>query len=132
VFGLLAAAAAGVFFAVAVDRDFYAPGSRLFADRVNVAVPLGGLILRKLYGIAAFTIVGFFAAALLDAKRRILGCALLVAAFSACIEVAQKFDGSPEGPLSNAFDIACGAAGGVAGAALWTAWLRAANAARRS
>lgn len=142
-FGLLAAAAAGVFFAAAIDHDFYAPGSRAFGNHLNVGVLSGhlpqnyerqltpALILRKLYGIVAFTIVGFFAAALLDPNRRVVGCALLVAAFSACIEVAQKLGGSPEGPLSNAFDIACGAVGGVAGALFWIGWLRA-TASRKS
>jgi len=136
-FGLLAASAAGAFLAVAIDRDFYAPGSRTFGGSLDINALHGHLphgldrdltparVLRKLYSIVAFSIVGFFAAAMLDGKRRLVGCAVLVACFSAVIEVVQKYSGATEGPLSNAFDIGCGAVGGLIGAALWTAWLRA-------
>lgn len=136
-FGLLAASAAGVFLGVSLDGDLYAPGSRAFGRTVDVNALRGHLpqridhelrpdrILRKLYSVIAFSIVGFFAAALIDAKRRALGCAIVVAGFSAMIEVAQKFDGATEGLLSNAFDIGCGALGGLIGAALWTLWRRA-------
>ena len=142
-FGLLAASAAGAFLAVSIDREFYAPGAQALGARVDLHALHGHLprrfdrdltprrILRKLYSIIAFAIVGFFAAGMLDARRRAVGCALLVACFSAIIEVVQKYTGAKESLLSNAFDVACGAAGGLIGAALWTAWLRIAEARRR-
>ena len=131
-FGLLAAAAAGAFLAASIDHDFYAPGARAFGEGLDLGalhrhVPRAfdrdltpSHILRKLYSIAAFAIVGLFAAALLEPKRRTAGCALLVAGFSAVIEVVQKITGSTEGLLSNGFDIGCGAVGGLIGAALFT------------
>ena len=45
-------------------------------------------------------------------RRPALRAALMVAAFSALVEVAQKARGAHEGLLSNAFDVACGAFGG--------------------
>lgn len=131
-FGLLAASAAGVFLAFSIDHDFYAPGAHAFGESVDINALHGhipprfnrdlsaALVLRKLYSIGAFAIVGVFAAALLDGTRRALGCAALVAAFSAVIEVVQKLSGSKEGLLSNAFDVGCGAVGGLIGAGLFT------------
>jgi hypothetical protein len=131
-FGLLAASAAGVFLAFSIDHDFYAPGAHAFGESVDINALHGhvprrfdrdltpALVLRKLYSVGAFAIVGIFAAALLDGKRRALGCAALVAAFSAVIEVVQKLSGSKEGLGSNAFDVGCGAVGGLIGAGLFT------------
>lgn len=71
------------------------------------------VILRKVYSIVAFTIVGFVLdKALPPTRRRALRAALLVAAFSAVIEVGQKLHHAPEGLRSNLFDIGCGAFGG--------------------
>jgi hypothetical protein len=71
------------------------------------------VLLRKLYSIVAFAIIGFVVdKALPPARRPALRSALIVAAFSAVIEIAQKLRHAPEGPLSNALDIACGAFGG--------------------
>jgi hypothetical protein len=71
------------------------------------------VILRKAYSIVAFTIVGFVLdKALPPTRRRALRAALLVAAFSAVIEVGQKLHHAPEGFRSNLFDIGCGAFGG--------------------
>lgn len=71
------------------------------------------VVLRKLYSIVAFTLIGFVVhAALGPARRPALRAALIVAAFSALIEVAQKLHHAREGLASNAFDIACGAFGG--------------------
>ena len=71
------------------------------------------VLLRKLYSIVAFTLIGFVVnKALPHTRRPALRAALIVAAFSAAIEVAQKLHHAREGPLSEAFDIACGALGG--------------------
>jgi hypothetical protein len=135
-FGLLAASAAVAFLAISIDHEFYAPGARAFGESVGLNALHGHVprrfdrdlapahVLRKLYSIVAFAIVGFFAAAMLDERRRALGCIALVAGFSTIIEIVQKLTGSREGLLSNAFDIGCGAVGGLIGAALWTGWLR--------
>ncbi|MDB5070292.1 MAG: hypothetical protein JWM87_1403 [Candidatus Eremiobacteraeota bacterium] len=71
------------------------------------------VLLRKLYSIVAFALIGFVIDKALPGTRRpALRAALIVAAFSAAIEIAQKLHGAREGPLSNAIDIACGALGG--------------------
>jgi hypothetical protein len=68
---------------------------------------------RKAYSIVAFAAVGFTAdKALGPAARPALRAALLVSAYSGAIEIAQARLGSLEGPLWNAIDILCGAAGG--------------------
>ncbi len=70
-------------------------------------------MLRKLYSVVAFTVLGFVVdRALPRSRRRALRAALVVAALSAVVEVAQKARGAHEGLLSNAFDVACGALGG--------------------
>jgi hypothetical protein len=71
------------------------------------------IVLRKAYSIVAFAIVGFVVdKALPPIRRRGLRAALIVAAFSAVIEVVQVMHHSPEGFASNLFDIGCGAFGG--------------------
>ncbi len=71
------------------------------------------VLLRKFYSIVAFALIGFVVDKALPRTRRpALRAALIVAAFSAAIEVAQKLHHAREGPLSNAIDIACGALGG--------------------
>jgi len=71
------------------------------------------VVLRKLYSVVAFTLIGFVVnAALPPARRPALRAALIVAAFSALIEIAQKLHHAHEGLLSNAFDVLCGAFGG--------------------
>src|ERR1700676_1467491 len=73
--------------------------------------------LRKLYSVAAFAVLGFVVDRALPATRRpALRAALIVGAVSALIEIAQKLHHAPEGLVSNAIDILCGALGG---------WLRA-------
>ena len=70
-------------------------------------------IFRKMYSIVAFALLGFIVdRALPRTPRPALRAALIVAAFSAVIEVAQKLHHAHEGLLSNAIDIACGALGG--------------------
>jgi hypothetical protein len=150
IFGLLAASAAVVFLAIALDRDIYAPGvAQLHRELhghghaaitgLHRDVPAGlrrdvsaRIALRKVYSVVAFGIVGFLAAPLLPNVNRVRDCALLVACFSTIIEVAQKLTGAREGLASNAFDIACGAVGGLLGALAWNgiAQIRRARASR--
>jgi hypothetical protein len=78
--------------------------------------------LRKAYSILAFALVGFSADNALDESTRpILRGLVLIAMYSAAIELAQALNGSREGLGWNAFDVACGAAGGALGA--WVATL---------
>lgn len=131
--GLLAAAAAAVFFAIAIDHEVYAPGASHLRGAGELArlrhhVPrewrhefTPGFVLRKAYSIVAFSIVGFFAAPALPRTRRIALCALLVGCFSLAIEIAQKIVFGNESLASNAFDVACGALGGSIGALAWNA-----------
>jgi hypothetical protein len=134
-FGLLAAAAATVFLAISVDRNVYAPGAYSvhteIAEHTRVTRAEERLppiarrwlspfrVLRKTYSVVAFAIVGFFVAPLQRRGPRMRDDALVVAGFSTLIEIAQKAAGSSEGLLSNAFDISCGALGGVLGAYAW-------------
>jgi glycopeptide antibiotics resistance protein len=83
-------------------------------------------VLRKVYSIVAFTIVGLTVnVALTPSRRRTLWTIVAVAAFSACIEVAQKVHHAREGLASNLFDVACGALGGYLGAMIVEAVRRA-------
>lgn len=76
-------------------------------------------VLRKIYSVVAFTVLGFIVnRALPPTRRPALRAALIVAIFSGFIEIAQKLNHAPEGLLSNAVDIACGALGGWLGVVL--------------
>ncbi len=140
VFGLLAVCAAGVFLAISIDPDVYAPGawhlSRTIAHHAGhhkfhaVERALAGngheddlslqLVLRKLYSIVAFAVVGLFAAPLIRRDHRLRGTAVIVAGFSTVIEIVQKGTVAPGEPLRwELFDVACGALGGWLGALLW-------------
>lgn len=135
-FSLLAAAAAVVFFSISIDRSVYAPGAwelhtneQLGQLRAHAPVRLQGdltsfRILRKLYSIVAFAIVGFFAAPAFEPRQRLLAGALLVGSFSTAIEIAQRMTGSQESLLSNIFDIGCGAVGGLLGALAFSGIVR--------
>lgn len=71
------------------------------------------IILRKVYSIVAFTLLGFIVdRALPPTRRPALRAALIVAIFSGFIEIAQKLNHATEGLLSNGIDIACGGFGG--------------------
>jgi uncharacterized BrkB/YihY/UPF0761 family membrane protein len=84
--------------------------TRVFGEDDSAAA---ATVLRKLYSIVAFTLLGFVVHAALPRSRRpALRAALIVGAFSALIEVAQKLRHAHEGLLSNAIDVACGALGG--------------------
>jgi hypothetical protein len=85
----------------------------LFGEDFNEGPFSALVLLRKFYSIVAFALIGFVVDKALPATRRpALRAALIVAAFSAVIEVVQKLHGAREGPLSEAIDIACGAIGG--------------------
>lgn len=82
------------------------------------------VILRKVYSIVAFAIVGFFVARARRLTSRSASAPSIgwtIAGYSAVIEVLQYFlDPPPEGLLSNVIDIACGFLGGAI-----AAWLSA-------
>jgi hypothetical protein len=138
VFALLTAGAAVAFYAISLDRDLYAPGGLAIEEHVGGTlahiqhhVPrhyandfTATRILRKAYSVVAFAIVGFLAAPLFAPNRRALSCCALVALFSTTIEIGQKVTGAHESLLSNAFDVGCGAAGGLLGAVAWDAFAR--------
>ena len=75
------------------------------------------VVVRKLYSIIAFGLVGYIVArALIASGKRatipVVGG--IIAAYSTLIEVLQYYlDPPPEGLPSNAFDIACGFVGGM-------------------
>lgn len=74
------------------------------------------IILRKAYSLLAFAVLGFVADKALPRRgNRALRAAVVVAAFSALIEIGQWLHGTREGLASNAFDIGCGAIGGWLG-----------------
>ncbi len=136
-FALLAASAAAIFLAVAVDRGVYAPGAYRVHSQISQHEHVANAekrlppiaqrwlspfrVLRKAYSVVAFSIVGFFVAPLVRRPYRLRGDAAVVAGFSGLIEVAQKLVGSTEGYASNAFDVMCGALGGLLGALIWNA-----------
>ena len=92
---------------------------RAFGEDANDGPYSVRVLLRKLYSVIAFALIGFVVdRALPRARRAGLRAALIVAAFSGVIEVAQKMNHAEEGPRSEAFDVACGFAGGWLGAAL--------------
>ena len=95
---------------------FWAATSNEVYDITSPAGLTFHVLLRKAYSIIAFALLGFTA-------RKALGAsalspargALLVAAYSAAIEVAQAERGSHEGIAWNVVDVLCGAAGGLLG-----------------
>jgi len=77
------------------------------------------VVLRKLYSLIAFTVAGIVVdLALPRARRPVLRGTIAIAAFSACIEIAQRLHHVHEGIASNLFDVGCGAVGGAIGAAI--------------
>jgi hypothetical protein len=119
----LALAVAAGFFVLALSGEAYHETSpahvaaTIFGSGAGrLGDPLGislHVVLRKLYSVAAFALVGFTAdLALPPGRRSARRMALLVGAYSAAIEYAQYLRGSEEGRWWNAIDIACGAIGG--------------------
>jgi hypothetical protein len=120
---VLALGVAAGFFVLALSADAYHATSPahlatlIFGSEAGrLGDPFGislHVVLRKLYSIAAFAVVGLCAELALPLSRRpALRMGLLVAAYSAAIEYGQYLDGSLEGPWWNAFDIGCGGVGG--------------------
>jgi hypothetical protein len=74
------------------------------------------VLLRKAYGVAAFTLVGYLLRRGLAEHGRtalVVPCVLGIALYSALIEAGQALLGSHEGLAWNAFDVGCGALGGL-------------------
>jgi len=73
--------------------------------------------LRKLYSVVAFALVAFCAQKAAAQRRfAVARNVVLLALYSAAIEVGQYASGVREGIASNLFDVACGAVGGWIGA----------------
>lgn len=130
--GLLAVAAAVVFLAISIDSEIYAPGAHDGGRQAAIFGAIGRhaptryrhdfvphFVLRKIYSVVAFAVVGVFSAPLLGRPNRIWACALLVAAFSLTIEIVQRLTVSHESNVASLFDIGCGALGGALGGAIW-------------
>jgi hypothetical protein len=102
--------AALTLYALALSADFY--------NETSPSSLSWHVLLRKIYSVGAFALIGFLYTNLLRACKRktsIVRTATVIAAYSACIEVGQAFVGSHEGLGWNAFDTACGALGGAIG-----------------
>jgi predicted membrane-bound mannosyltransferase len=95
---------------------FWAATSNEVYDLTSPPALSWHVLLRKAYSIAAFALVGFMADKALgpSAKAPLRG-ALLVAAYSAAIEIVQWRNDSHEGIAWNVVDVLCGAAGGWLG-----------------
>lgn len=133
---VLALVVAVVFFIFALSGEVYHETSpahvatTLFGSGVGrYGDPLGlslHVVLRKLYSIVAFALVGLCAElALPRSARPALRMTLLVAAYSAAIEYGQFLHGSKEGLVWNAIDTVCGGIGGwIAGRFTPARWER--------
>ncbi len=85
--------------------------------------------LRKTYSIVAFGLIAYCLYHALGeygvaGGRAFATCVVGLAAFSAAVEIGQVFAGSTEGLGWNAFDVACGGAGGALGGAVAAATRR--------
>jgi fermentation-respiration switch protein FrsA (DUF1100 family) len=114
-YAILTALLAVIFFYLALRGDVY--------DATSPPGLEWHVLLRKLYSVVAFALVGYcFRRTLDEYGARGAGAFLVtvagLAAYSATIEGAQAIAGSAEGIWWNAFDVACGAAGGALGAYL--------------
>ena len=79
------------------------------------------VLLRKTYSVVAFTLFAYLAGRAIreNGGRPTAGLlSPIVGAYSFAIEVGQAVAGSREGPLWQTIDVACGALGGVLGAAV--------------
>jgi hypothetical protein len=107
---LIACGLAIVFFALAVSNEVY--------ELTSPPSLSWHILLRKLYSIAAFSVLGYAVRRAFDEQgvtRSPLATVLAVAGYSALIEFAQAAEGSQEGLLWNAIDVACGVIGGAIG-----------------
>jgi hypothetical protein len=106
-------ALATAFYALALSHEVY-----------DVTSPQGltwHVLLRKAYSVVAFSLIAVCVRADLfargaRARPAFLWCVILLAAYSAAIEIGQALDGSREGLEWNVVDVACGALGGALGA----------------
>jgi hypothetical protein len=106
-------ALAAAFYALALSHEVY-----------DVTSPPGfswHVLLRKAYSVVAFASIALCLRADLStrgvsARPAWFVCVMLLAAYSAAIEIGQALHGSHEGAAWNAADIACGALGGALGA----------------
>lgn len=90
--------------------------TRVFGDDAGETWWSPQFYIRKSYSVAAFMLMGGVVhLALPPSRRAVARGALIVACFSALIEVLQKLHGAREGLLWSAFDVGCGAAGGALG-----------------
>lgn len=126
-----------VFLLVALDKGIYAntlhapgvvrrvlhlmpfPVKEFFRDSQADTGWAPHLVVRKVYSLLAFSIVGFFVAKARSnrpARTYFVDAVFLTAAFSALIEILQHAGGSAESLRSNLFDVGCGALGGAFGA----------------
>jgi hypothetical protein len=103
--------------ALLVGAALYAASlSQAFYELTSPSYLSWHVLLRKTYSIVAFATVGYLlrrALAENGATKFVVPCIAGVALYSALIEVGQFFAGSKEGLAWNAFDTACGAAGGL-------------------
>lgn len=74
------------------------------------------VLLRKAYSVVAFGTLAALAAPLWSDRQAVWRLPALLAVYSAAIEVGQWLHGGREGFGYNAFDVGCGAAGGLFGA----------------
>lgn len=109
-------ALAAAFYALALSHEVY-----------DVTSPPGfswHVLLRKAYSVVAFATIALCFRADLSARgarSRLasFACVILLAAYSAAIEIGQALHGSREGAAWNAADVACGALGGALGAVVF-------------
>jgi hypothetical protein len=110
---LLAAGAAAGFFALALSDVVYevtSPGSSP-----------AHIIVRKLYGLACFTLLGYLFSRVTGrgpVLATFVRAAVVVALYSAVVEIGQHVTGSHESLKWNAVDVALGFIGGAIGGAL--------------
>jgi hypothetical protein len=100
--------AGGLLYAAALSQSFYELTSPSYLS--------WHVLLRKAYSVAAFATVGYLLRRSLaehGRSRVVLPCVAGVALYSALIEAGQFLAGSREGLAWNAFDVACGALGGL-------------------
>jgi hypothetical protein len=121
----VAAAAAAGFFALALSDvvyDFTSPGS--WPTHV---------VVRKLYSLACFVVLGYLFSRVVPRMPPLLSgmrAAVIVAMYSAAVEIGQRLTGSRESLKWNAVDVALGFIGGAIGGALASVRWRRESAAR--
>lgn len=93
--------------------------SALSTDLYNVTSPpdfVPHVILRKVYSVGAFALVVYLVGRASAQRGKPISVRMAIvigAAYSGAIEIGQYFSGSVEGLGWNAFDVACGAIGGL-------------------